>query len=132
MIDYDNIEYVEFETLKGKTFSKVVSEESDSINFYSKEYLYVLKHLQDCCENVYIDSIVGDLEDMENTPILLAEESSNSRETHDGSETWTFYKLASIKGYVDIRFHGESNGYYSESVSLVRYKIKGQNENLGS
>lgn len=124
MIDFDDFKFVEFKALKGKTFSKVVSEESDSISFYSKKHLYVLKHFQDCSEDVYIESTVGDLQDLENTPILLAEESSNSSETEEGSETWTFYKLATIKGYVDIRFHGESNGYYSESVSLIRYKIK--------
>lgn len=85
---------------------------------------YVFSHHQDCCESVYIESIVGDIEDLVNTPILIAEESAGDTpadhvfEYEPESYTWTFYKFATFKGYVDIRWLGTSNGYYSESVNV--------------
>ena len=75
-------------------------------------------HIQECCED---DDLVG-------SPILLAEEVTN-QEVKDvlESSTWTFYKLATIKGYVDIRWVGTSNGYYSESVDFKEfYEKKGE------
>lgn len=118
--------YVNFEDLKGKTLSSVdVNFFYNVITFTTTDgEVYELLHLQDCCEEVTIDDINGELENLIGTPILLAEESSSDTDPPVGdyidSYTWTFYKLATIKGYVDIKWFGESNGYYSESVDFIK------------
>ena len=113
---------MQFEDLKDKVFDRVEQKE-DEIHFYCTDgYLYVLEHIQDCCESVFIEDICGDLEDLVDMPILLAEATCEAGEPREEySSTWTFYKLATIKGYVTIRFFGSSNGFYSESVDLIRY-----------
>lgn len=115
----------EFKELLGKTLKAVVVGDAEIRFTTDADQLYVLYHDQDCCETVSVESVVGDVQDLIGTPILLAEEATGERPAgvpapeYLESETWTFYKLATIKGYVDIRWHGESNGYYSESVDFA-------------
>lgn len=65
-----------------------------------------------------IEDIVGDLSDLEGTPLLLAEEVVSYGEKDSVNKTWTFYKFVTKKGYVDVRWYGTSNGYYSKSVNF--------------
>jgi hypothetical protein len=119
---------VQIEDLLGKIIISIEGNIGDDVMTIttSDNNQYRLYHDQDCCENVDIQDIIGDLNDLLNTPILQAEEVTNSDDTfgkikYPDSFTWTFYKLATIKGYVTISWLGESNGYYSESVSIVKY-----------
>jgi hypothetical protein len=54
----------------------------------------------------------------------MAEEVTEEGEDDEfgDSSTWTFYKFATNKGYVTIRWFGTSNGYYSESVDFAKVK----------
>lgn len=118
---------VEFKELKGKVFTEIkVDRKADHITFICDDNIkYVMYHSQDCCEDVHIEDICGDIEDLLNNPILVADESKSNecgtREEYYDSYTWTFYKLATVKGWVDIRWYGSSNGYYSEEVYLVKF-----------
>jgi len=118
----------EIDVLLGKTLTDV-SGGFDEITFTTSDgFVYKMHHSQDCCESVSIESIVGDLQDLVGSPITLAEEVSGDTpsdykfEYEPESYTWTFYKIATVKGYVDIRWLGQSNGYYSESVNFDRIK----------
>lgn len=116
----------EFKVLLDKTITKfTVNKRKDEIQIECSDGTkYLMYHDQSCCEGVSIESMVGDVESIIGNPILLAEEVTGDTpndykfECEPESYTWTFYKLATIKGYLDIRWLGTSNGYYSEAVNF--------------
>lgn len=123
--NWDTWEDCEISDLVGKTLTScVVNNDCDEITFTTDSgQSYIMCHNQDCCENVRIDDIAGDLADLVGSPILQAEaaegETPPERDLSE-SYTWTFYKLGTNRGRVTLRWLGESNGYYSESVDFYR------------
>ena len=123
---YGNPE-VPFETLLGETLASVDGCEngSNEVTFKTQSgRTFKMFHDQDCCEQVSIEDVCGDVVDLIGTPLLQAEESTSTENPegvtpeYQDSFLWTFYRLATIKGSVVIRWYGESNGYYSESVDF--------------
>jgi hypothetical protein len=125
--------------------------ENEELVLETEDMKLIFTHDQDCCESVVIEDICGDLGDLVGHPILMAEEVSSVKPPENvtkqrdiekaaakangdyywgiESETWTFYKFGTIKGSVTVRFHGSSNGYYSESVSVYRLqKLEGKED----
>lgn len=122
---YDELE---FSALIGKTLASVTGKAGDDEMIFTTDSgeIFKLYHCQGCCESVTIEDIEGDLTDLIGAPIVLAEESSNS-DQQPGQDmewvesfTWTFYRIATTKGFVVVRWLGESNGYYSESVDFEK------------
>lgn len=111
--------------LVGKTLTAVVQNGTDSIDFVAGTgERWRMYYEPDCCASCDIEDVCGDLQDLVGSPIVMAEASTNSDAPKEGttpdSFTWTFYKFATTKGYVTIRWYGESNGYYSETACFRR------------
>lgn len=115
-----------FEILKGSTITEIhgMEVDSDEIIFTTiKDGItstYKMHHRQDCCESVELNDICGDLDDLLNAEVTHAEERSSDGESKWGTYTWTFYDIQTTKGSVNLKWFGESNGYYSESVDFIQ------------
>ena len=117
-----------FTNMVGVTMSKIEGAVGDEVMTFVAEdgRRFVFWYEHDCCASCNVEDIVGDLSDLVGSPIVEAEEVSNyapegdpfaKRDWKPDSYTWTFYRFSTAKGTVTIRWLGESNGYYSESVS---------------
>lgn len=105
------------EDMIGKTLISIETDEKSpvrSIIFTTAEgERYEMYHIQDCCEDVYLEDVCGDFDDLIGSPLVHSYKSSN----RDGI-TWTFYNFSTNKGSVTLRWCGESNGCYSEEVDF--------------
>ncbi len=117
--------------LIGKTLTKIEGKiGDDQLIFHADDGTkFRMYHYQDCCEDVSLEDIIGNLEDLIGAPILKATEETSDKnpegvivERYQDSFTWTFYNIATVKGNVTLRWYGASNGYYSESVNFEEIK----------
>jgi hypothetical protein len=118
----------DFFTLKGQIVRKIQALNGDSLSILTDKYEYNLYHAQDCCEYVRIVKIIGDIDNILNEEIIFAEEDAGANDPdwytdysyYNDSHTWTKFVLGTKNGNVEFWFLGESNGYYSESVSIKK------------
>ena len=119
----------EINVLEGLIIKSIdgLEKDSDIVTFHTEcGRKFTMSHYQDCCECVEIDDVCGDVFDLIGSVVIHAEERTNEGD-EEGDErpseycesfTWTFYDIQTIKGSVNIKWLGESNGYYSESVDF--------------
>ena len=98
---------------------------------YSGEYfqiltddcVYAFYHEYSCCESVWLTQVDGISDKIIGSRIVIAEVVTDEKDTEYGHITWSFYKIGTNKGMIDFRFQGESNGYYSETVDLIKIEV---------
>ena len=116
--DYDT---VDFSDIIGKKIADV-QRSSDEIEFITEcGERYKMYHSQDCCENVYIDAIDGNLDGLIGGVVRDANVSTNDGSSGGNEVLWTYYRIRTENEFCHITWRGSSNGYYSVSVKFVRY-----------
>ena len=80
---------------------------------------FTFYHEQDCCGCVILYDIDGELENLVGGFVMWVEARSELATDDFNAEpgTWTFYDIQTSKGYVCMRWLGESRGY-SEGVTV--------------
>jgi len=118
--------------LVGKTIERIeTNKENDEMLFVCADgEAFRAYHMQDCCESVAIHDIKGMLCDLIGQEIAEASEEAESdgewpsdveKPRYVESYTWTTHRFKAANGAeVVVRWLGESNGYYGESVHFQR------------
>lgn len=65
---------MEVSDLVGFTLASVTNDKESICFVTTDRRIFKLAHSQECCEQVYIEDIYGDLQDLINTPIIEASE----------------------------------------------------------
>jgi hypothetical protein len=129
------------ESLLGEIITKIdglqVGSEEVTFHFESGKTL-IMRHEQCRCEDVRIKDIVGDPLDLIGHPLTVCRKSSYAYKKPILKEnlvqdiigyasephTWTFYRFATIRGYVTLHWLGIGNGYPSKEVeTVIKYPI---------
>lgn len=102
-------------------YGGVHGQNQETLTFECEDGPYVFLADGDCCSQTYIDSVEGPTEGI----ILEVRQpewgdSERKVETDDGCTQ--FYKATFViegKGFLDVTYRNESNGYYGGSLSLL-------------
>ena len=114
---------------KGKIITSIrgLHEGSEEVTIdFEDSTIFTQYHSQDCCESVEVSQVDGEIERHIGATIIDFKEKVVTNDMpeyikvneYEESATATFYTLVTSKGYLDWRWQGESNGYYSESVDM--------------
>ena len=112
----------DIQDMVGKKITGIYYDE-DYFQIRTDDCVYAFYHEYDCCESVYLTQVDGISDKIIGSRIVIAEVVTDQKSVAGGSVTWSFYKIGTNKGMIDFRWQGESNGYYSETVDLIKIEV---------
>lgn len=125
-----NNNYTNFFELNGKIITEIKVDDPNCITFVTADgYVFSLHHNQDCCEWVRCVHIEGDTKSLIGNTVKMAQDDTCEdpewyKHGYNDCHTWTVFTLIDDKNNrVDFYWLGESNGYYSETVSVFKTKV---------
>ncbi len=138
------------ERMRGLTFREITGmhKHSDRVSFVSTEgRRFDFFHSPECCESVQVEDVAGDVRDLLDAPLVMAEVERcgdqdppervqafnlkmeqlfpGEQPYKDDAWAWTFYKFGTVKGYVTVRWLGSSNGWYGVDVECEEIEARG-------
>lgn len=116
------------ELLVGKTLKGIENHEDEMLFICEDEDRFKAYHMQGRCKGVSIYDVKGDIQSILGSKIIEATEMISHEWPSDvpikeytDSFTWTTHIIRAANGNsLVVRWLGESNGYYSESVYVQR------------
>lgn len=116
-----NLKELLYRTLEHIEVEKGDSGDDNLLFFCTDGAVYQMLHFQECCEDVWLEDICGNISDLVGVPITMAEERTEEEDIEGGDAClWTFYRFATAKGYVTLRWCGVSH-HYSIEVNFVQH-----------
>ena len=106
----------------GKKITGIYYDE-ENFQILTDDGVYAFYHEYSCCESVWLTQVDGISDKIIGSCIVMAEEVTDCGAIVGGTITWTFYKIGTTKGRIDFWWQGERNGYYSESVDLIKIDL---------
>lgn len=91
---------------------------SETFTLIGEKSKVVFHHTKDCCEEVWLDDVCGDIDDLGGHITSCSLVTNSYLDHNDDHVTWSFYVIETEQGGVTLRFCGTSNGYYSEEVDI--------------
>lgn len=118
---YEFYEEANLEDFVGKVCTLAEEFDGEVVLEFSDGTALLIRHEQDCCEEVRFVDGKEDLARLVGTVLCMAEvvrNESDSDESKYDTSTWTFVKFRSIGGDCTLSWYGTSNGCYNETVRI--------------